>query len=202
LGFTKTPKLIAVAAGIPYIPALSAIEQNLASLVTETGGAYIVQHDLEMLQIARNEFENMAPEAVENCRSYIMPHADLSDFKTWCRRHAFAFGDVQSWMNFLTRFDFVVGTRVHGAMLAIQAGIPAACIAHDSRTLELCETMGIPVRRYNEIGKLTLDNLMQYFSFDKDRFVETRKSLLKRYLSLYRCADVEITSELAPFLSQ
>ena len=195
-GFTRSPKLIAVAAGIPYIPALSAIEQNLVSLVTETGGAYIVQHDLEMLQLARNEFDNMSPGALENCRNYMLPQAELNDFKTWCRRHAFAFGNAQSWMDFLRRFDFVVGTRVHGAMLAIQAGVPAACIAHDSRTLELCETMGIPVRRYTEIETLTLDNLLEYFAFDKDRFVETRKSLLARYLSIYRSAEIEINANL------
>jgi hypothetical protein len=196
-GFTRPPKLIAVAAGIPYIPALAAIEQNLASLVTETGGAYIVQHDLEMLQLARNEFEDMTPSALENCRSYIMPQAELSEFTTWCRRHAFAFGDVPLWMDFLRRFDFVVGTRVHGAMLAIQAGVPAACIAHDSRTLELCETMGIPVCRHTEIGTLTLDNLLEYFAFDKDYFVETRKSLLERYTSLYRFADIEVNANLS-----
>jgi Polysaccharide pyruvyl transferase len=196
IGFRRHPKQIAVAAGIPYIPSLATIEQNLVSLVTETAGAYIVQHDLEMLQLARNEFDEMAPDILEICRKYMIPGANLEQFKTWCRRHAFAFYDAQSWMDFLRRFDFVIGTRVHGTMLAMQAGVAAACIAHDSRTLELCETMGIPVRHHREIGTLTRENLLDYFTFDKEHFIETRKILRGRYVELYRAADIEVSSLL------
>lgn len=196
-GFTRRPRLVAVAAGIPYIPDIAKIEQGLARLVTQTGGAYIVQHGLEMLRLARHEFDGMAPEVLETCRSYIAPGDTLEDFKAWCRRHAFAFGSVSGWMESLRRFDFVVGTRVHGAILALQAGIPAACIAHDSRTLELCETMSIPVRHHTEIGDLTLDNLFDYFSFDKQRFIESRRTLLERYLGIYRAADIDVVPELS-----
>jgi polysaccharide pyruvyl transferase WcaK-like protein len=52
-----------------------------------------------------------------------------------------AFFDVTIWLDFLKRFDFVVGTRIYGAMLAMQVGIPAAVIAHDSGTYEMCTTM-------------------------------------------------------------
>ena len=53
----------------------------------------------------------------------------------------------------MRKFDFVVGPRFHGVMLAMQAGIPGGVIAHDSRTLELCQTMGIPVRDHKEIAE-------------------------------------------------
>ena len=196
-GFNRRPTLIAATAGIPYIPVLAHIEQSLVALVTQAGGAYIVQHGLEMLQLARREFEQMAPAILETCRSYIAPQINLEGFKTWCRRHAFTFLDVRSWMDFLGRFDFVVGTRVHGAILALQAGVPAACIAHDSRTLELCKTMGVPVRHYTEIDVLTRDNLFDYFSFDRERFTETRRMLLDNYLSIYRSAGIEVRAELS-----
>jgi hypothetical protein len=196
-GFNRRPTLIAVTAGIPYIPVLAHIEQSLVALVTQAGGAYIVQHDLEMLQLARREFEQMAPAVLETCRNYIAPQTDLEDFKAWCRRHAYTFLDVRSWMDFLRRFDFVVGTRVHGAILALQAGVPAACIAHDSRTLELCKTMGVPVRHYTEIDALMRDNLFDYFRFDRERFTETRRTLLDSYLGIYRSADIEVRAELS-----
>jgi hypothetical protein len=195
-GFTRRPKLIAVASGIPYIPALARIEQDLASIVTNTGGAYIVQHGIEMLQLARNEFDQMAPGVLDICHRYIAPELSLEDFKAWCRRYAYTFGGVWAWMDFLKRFDFVIGTRLHGAILALQAGVPAGCIAHDSRTLELCQTIGIPVRRYSDIGSLNANNVLEYFEFDKQQFIETRRELLRRYLGVYQSAEIEVKAEL------
>lgn len=197
VGFKKKPETIAVMAGIPFIPKISQIEQDLADMVTERGGAYIVQHGLEMLRIARNEFDAIAPGTLELARSYIRPNLSMEAFKAWCRRFAYAFYDVRAWMDYVRRFDFVVGTRFHGAMIAIQAGVPAACITHDSRTQEMCQTMGIPYRHYDEIsGKITADNVRDLFDFDPERYRETRTVLLGRYLKIYRDADVPFARDL------
>ena len=198
-GFSRKPRHIAVAAGIPYIPALAGIERDLADIVTQTGGAYIVQHGLEMLQLARNEFDVMAPEKFELCRRYIMPNRSADEFKAWCRQYAYAHYDARSWMDFMRRFDFVVGTRFHGVMLAFQAGVPGGCIAHDSRTQEMCETMGIPVRHHSEItGGLTQHNVMDYFKFDPKQYRETRRTLQEAYVGVLTGADLPIPRNLAP----
>src|SRR4051812_14603539 len=42
----RVPSRVAVTAGIPFIPKLLSIEQDLADLVTLTNGAYIVQHGI------------------------------------------------------------------------------------------------------------------------------------------------------------
>ncbi len=198
-GFTRKPRHIAVAAGIPYIQALAGIERDLADIVTQTGGAYIVQHGLEMLQLARNEFDVMTPEKFELCRRYIMPNRSAEEFKAWCRQYAYAHYDARSWMDFMRRFDFVVGTRFHGVMLAFQAGVPGGCIAHDSRTQEMCETMGIPVRHHSEItGGLTQHNVMDYFKFDAKRYRETRRTLQEAYVGVLAGADLPIPRNLTP----
>ncbi|MDN3563063.1 polysaccharide pyruvyl transferase family protein [Paeniroseomonas aquatica] len=196
-GFRSRPRNVAVTAGIPFIPSLSKLEQDLADMVSVTGGAYIVQHGLQMLQIARNEFDLIPADILELCRNYIAPSKKMDEFITWCRQYAYAFYDVRAWMDFVKRFDFVVGTRFHGAMLAIQAGVPAACIAHDSRTQEMCETMGIPVCHYKDIqGGLTLGNVFDYFSFDEEKFRACRQQLCRSYISIFDAADVEITKGL------
>jgi hypothetical protein len=196
-GFKKKPTNIAIMAGIPFIPKISQIEQDLADIVTDCGGAYIVQHGLEMLRLARNEFDLIAPNTLELARTYIRPQLSMDEFKAWCRRYAYAFYDVRAWMDFVRRFDFVVGTRFHGAMIAIQAGIPAACITHDSRTQEMCETMGIPHRHYDQInGRITADNVLDLFDFDAKRYQETRSMLLQRYLEIYRNADLQFSRDL------
>jgi hypothetical protein len=196
-GFSWKPRRIAVNAGIPFIPALAKIEQQLARLVSDVGGTYIVQHGIEMVQLARNEFELMGAEKLEICRKYIRPDLDTEQFCSWARTFACAFFDVPGWMDYLKRFDFVVGTRFHGAMLAIQAGVPAGVIAHDSRTHEMCETMGIPVRFYKEISKeITSDNVLDFFEFDRVSYQEKRYNLYKEYMAILNAAEIEPADSL------
>jgi hypothetical protein len=192
-GFNRRPQIVAVNAGIPYLPKLREIEIGLAKLASDTGGMYIVQHGIEMLNIARNDFDTMKPETLSLCNNYIMPGATRDEFVQWCRRHAVAFFDARSWMDFVRRFDFVVGTRFHGAMLAMQAGVPAACIAHDSRTHEMCVTMGVPVRHYTEVdAPISLENILDYFRFDAKTYLEKRAILLRNYAEIFRAAEVQV----------
>ena len=100
-------------------------------------------------------------------------------------------------MDFLKRFDFVVDTRFHGVMFAIQAGISAGCITHDGRTTETFQTMGIPYIHYRDLdGPLTHRDVMDYFSLDAECFVELRCSLLKNVLGIGKNADVAYGTDL------
>ncbi|HEX7214030.1 MAG TPA: hypothetical protein VF578_07450, partial [Methylomirabilota bacterium] len=56
------------------------------------------------------------------------------------------FHDVPEWRSFLmeSRFSFSFGSRIHGNIMAILAGIPAVVCACDSRTQELAEFHEIP----------------------------------------------------------
>jgi hypothetical protein len=81
--FAVPPQQVAVTAGIPYIPRLRALEQELARLATDTGGAYVVQHGKEMLHLARNEFDLLGPDKLELCRDYVRPDLDTAAFRTW-----------------------------------------------------------------------------------------------------------------------
>jgi hypothetical protein len=52
--------------------------------------------------------------------------------------------DPVTWLTYLRDFDFSLGTRIHGNITALLAGIPAMVLAHDSRTLELADYHEIP----------------------------------------------------------
>ncbi|WP_165943548.1 polysaccharide pyruvyl transferase family protein [Roseicella aquatilis] len=196
-GFRRRFDCIAVTAGISHIPQLAGIEQQLAGIVTETQSAYIVQHDLEMLHLARGEFAALTPEQFGRNKDYIQPRATDDEFKAWCRRYAIGLYDIRAWMEYLRRFDFVTGTRFHGVMLALQAGVPAGCIAHDSRTFEMCTTMGVPVCHVSQIDQpLTKDNVRSYFSFDADKYREIRQQLASRYLGMLDAAELDAEPRL------
>ena len=52
--------------------------------------------------------------------------------------------DPATWMRHLRRFDFSFGSRIHGNITALLAGVPAVVLAHDARTLELADYHEIP----------------------------------------------------------
>lgn len=66
------------------------------------------------------------------------------------------FIDPKTWINSLRKCDFVFGTRIHGNIAALLAGVPSFVLAHDSRTLELAKYFEIPHIKYSEVKPNTL----------------------------------------------
>jgi hypothetical protein len=181
------PRYIGVAAGHHKWTWLQKLEHSLARLVEDGRGSYIVQSPLAMLRLARAEAPLMDRDALAECNAHIRPDLDVERFADWCRRHAHVFFNVPAWLEHLRGFDFVVGARIHGVVLALQAGVPALCIAHDSRTVELCQTMRIPyVEARSVLMGLTERDLLMHFQFDPAAFDANRAELATRYVQFLR----------------
>lgn len=188
---------IAVVAGTPSWKHLSKIEASLAAMVTATGGSYVGQHGIEMLHLTRGEARNLEEKHLLNCRDFTCPQMSLDEFIRWSERYGNVFWHVPSWMEHYRRFDFVVGARIHGIMLALQAGVPALCVVHDSRTLELCQTMMIPHVLARDISSgVTRDELLALFQFDAKAFDANRRNLAKRYVEFLEQNNLEPVSWL------
>ena len=183
---------VAVPAGLHHWAKLARLEQSLADIVESTSGVYIAQSEIDMIRIARGEWDQIDPETLRTIRSYIRPGLSDEDFRLWCKRYATCFTDATSWMEAMRNFDFVVGPRFHGVMLAMQAGTPGGVIAHDSRTLEMCETMQIPVRKFDEFPEpLDLSAISSLFTFDVAAYDRARSTLGRNYLEMLTAAGIE-----------
>ena len=69
----------------------------------------------------------------------------LKEFHDWLRRRFFQFYTMDAWFEKLGQgFDFSMGTRFHGNMTAMLAGVPALWLVHDNRTQEFCTHLGLP----------------------------------------------------------
>lgn len=181
------PRRVAVAAGGPRWHHLARIEQSLTRIVTATEGAYVCQAPFAMLALARGDEAALSEEELDACRQYVDREMSREDFRTWAGRFATAFYDIPAWIEFLRSFDFVVGTRIHGVVLGMQAGVPALCVASDSRTRELCETMAIPhVFARDHADGFGRDELMRAFEnrFDGGEFDANRRRLAASYCKL------------------
>lgn len=194
---------IAVPAGLHLWQQLKTIEQQLAKLVDQTKGSYVSQSELDMIRITRGEFDTIEPAVLAALNDYIKPDLSLEDFKIWCRRYGVAYKDATSWMEAMRTHDFVVGPRFHGIMLAFQAGTPGGVISHDSRTYELCKTMGIPVLPHEQVTKeITVEGLKDMFPFDAENYSRTRTTLGKAYLGILEAAGIKAKKELVQLINQ
>jgi hypothetical protein len=186
---------LCVAAGSRHFAGTRELERQLVRLVAETGGAYVAQADLNMVRWARGDSETDAD--AERLREFLAPDRPPEDFRVWRRRHAACFCDATSWLEAMRSFDFAVGARFHGVMLAIQAGVPGGVIAHDSRTLEMCQTMAIPVRLAGEIAPdFGLADLYRLFDLDIAAFAASRERLRRVYVDLLRGCGIEPNARL------
>lgn len=140
-----------------------------------------------MIALTRGEADLLSEESLTACRDYACPAMDLEEFRRWSKIHGQVFFDIPTWMDYYRRFDFVLGLRIHGAMLALQAGVPALCIVHTSRTLELCETMCVPYVMTRDVaGGISRAALMGLFRFDPDASDSNRRKLCARYIEFLR----------------
>lgn len=137
-------KRVMAICGSPYLPELKTLEQSLVGLVESTDGLYVIQHPIVAMQLFKQEYSNIAERDFCLYKDYIHPSLTNDEFMQWFRRWSYAFTSVPEWLSFIKGFDLVVGTRIHGVMAGIQSGVPSLCLCIDSRTLELCQTMGIP----------------------------------------------------------
>jgi len=183
---TGVPERIAVLAGHTAWQGLQPVEETLAGLVGQSG-SYIGQHGMNVMKITRGEAEQLSKEELQKCRNYIRPNLNADQFKAWCNTHGNLFFDVPAWLEHYRRFDFVVGLRLHGTMLALQAGVPALCIAHDARMLELCRTMHVPHVLPAQIERgISVRDLYQLATFDADAFDANRRELCRKYVNFLR----------------
>jgi Polysaccharide pyruvyl transferase len=183
---------VAVPAGLHHWAKLGPIERALADIVESTSGSYIAQSEIDMIRMARGEWDTMASTIFRNIRDYIRPGLSDDAFRLWCKRYATCFADATSWMESMRSFDFVVGPRFHGVMLAMQANTPGGVIAHDSRTFEMCDTMKIPVRMDHDMpAGFQPSDLPALFEFEAEAYSRRRLELAEQYLAILTGAGIK-----------
>jgi hypothetical protein len=93
---------------------------------------------------------------------------ELQDF---IRTHVHVFFDIPSWSNAVTGYGRTFGTRLHSTIMALNSGVPALLVHHDSRTREVSEFAAIPTLKANRAklddnairSKIARSNFEKYF---------------------------------------
>ena len=92
-------------------------------------------------------------------------HLDRDQYIAYISKSFYKFYDLDEWIEHLRGATFSFGTRFHGNMAALHAGVPALWVTHDSRTLELCEHLGLPHVSLQDARHLSNDELVARADF-------------------------------------
>ena len=87
----------------------------------------------------------------------------------------YVFSNMEEWKRELSKYDFFVGLRVHGAICALNSGVPAVIMNGDSRAREMSEFLGIPWDP-ELLKEPDIEKIYDFCSYDE---------MNKKYLSLY-----------------
>lgn len=124
------------------------VERRLATW-TQQGAGIQSQQSVPsfMTFIRRNNpyaIEQPGDHLQESLRKALLPDVTPEEFAVYLATKLRVYVSVSQWMEDSSKYDFSVGLRLHGNMVAWQSGTPALWIHHDSRTRELAEVMALP----------------------------------------------------------
>lgn len=147
-------------------------ERNLGQMVRNTDHDLIVQSVQPLLALALSSPITAEDQAfVRWAGTVIRPDMPEATFTGHLRRHARAFSDARGWVDAMRRYDLVFGMQTSSVFAAIQAETAGVCVAFDSRTAELAETMGYPYIRSDKVDDgITLRGLCENAIFSASRF--------------------------------
>ena len=123
--------------------------------------------------------------------------SDIAQLKQYLSRRGHVYFDIDRWNKYIFDKAVLVGTRLHGAILALNTGISAFLIAHDSRTSELVEFAKIPTMSDAQLYACRNEKefLDLKISDQQHQYYETRSFSAKIYKSFLESNKVSFYSE-------
>lgn len=158
------------------------LERALFSLVALGGADYIGQTQTSVITNGAKNFNEIKRDDMFYLKKYLCNYISEDLFYKIAKEQFKAFYKISDWINYYKNRTFVIGTRIHGNILAIQSETPALPIVHDSRTKELCQTMKIP---HIDINNELLDSQSLHRLYE---LIEEKMSFSSKDLDTHRSA--------------
>ncbi len=96
------------------------------------------------------------------------------------------FYNVPAWLEYMKGIDFSFGSRIHGNLIAVLAGVPSVVFSFDSRTRELAEYHNIPFVPMDCINENT-DIIELYENADFSKVLQGHEKRFGQFLQFLDC---------------
>lgn len=151
------------------------INRQLFRLAGEADAWMIYQSEMEELQyLACNAIADETAEIFESSLPQLYAKQTKDALFDYLDRRGKVFFDIDAWAGFVQHTHGVLGTRLHGTIVALNAGMPAVLVPHDSRTSEVADFAGLPVLS-KPVGDLNYKSAIKLLSeVDMDQYFAKR----------------------------
>ena len=171
------------------------VERKMISWANNGNGIFIQQSVSPFIKYARQnnpyQTEDVPEHHEESLKNSIAPDMTNEEFKAFVATKMRVYYSVDQWLEDSARFDFSIGLRLHGNMVAWQSGTPAIWIYHDSRTRELAETMALPRVSCEEF--LQADSIQDFrnnTNYDFNEYISKKESLRSNFERVFLSASI------------
>lgn len=117
--------------------------------------------------------QTQQPLTLLNCQNN---EPQFAYFDAWQQEHRHVFFEVEPWVDWLKQFDFSLGSRFHGNVLALMNGVPALTMVIDGRMQELTRLFRLPTLAMKDFS---LDKPLAYY-YDLADFSEFNRVYSQR----------------------
>lgn len=146
------------------------VERFLFKEVMDKNADYVGQEQSTVIKCGFGHFYDVDENDLKNLGKYVSPDSIYDNIKKVSLSRFKAFYRVDTWLNYACNRTAFSGTRIHGNMVGIQAGKPSLPVVHDSRTMELCETMRLPSLTTEEFTAIrTADDFISAYDIIYDK---------------------------------
>ena len=152
--------------------------------------SYILQDELELIEILYFDKKQL---------SYNF-HYNIDYISLYQKRYV-AFSNCNEWENYLKDFTMYLGTRMHGAIVSLNAGIPAIVMNQDSRAEEMCELFKIPYMP-NLLKKSLINAKFLYDIIDLGAMNKNYNELYNNFINWLKKFDIELQSHKFNYIKQ
>lgn len=125
--------------------------------------------------------------------------SDMSALRSYLQNYGHVFLNYRDWIAFMKTRTLCFGTRIHGTVASLIAGIPATLICHDSRTLEMAASMSIPMVLSSSLstkGDVSIDDL--FLPEETADFAEGYQRYYNRFLEFFKVNQLDTSLERVP----
>ncbi|HEY4261083.1 MAG TPA: polysaccharide pyruvyl transferase family protein, partial [Schlesneria sp.] len=156
------------------------VEAKILMLSIENGYDYVLQNeDPEMQVLWSTEWPTEFIPHIQSIVATLGLDVSENTLINHIRSKNRLFFELDGWDKYISRFDYSLGTRFHGNLIALTNGVAATIFTHDSRTTELAELMSIPHVPVEDVTDLNVNELAT--AGDYDRFERKYQLLYDRF---------------------
>lgn len=161
--------------------------QRLFRFAFRRGLDYLYQSEFEEMALlfGLETLETMARRPLEILKK-IYRVEKQEKLAQYIRTHGRSYLDVDRWADDVARYCFVYGTRLHGTIMALNSGVPATLLWHDTRTREIAEFAAIPSLDAKRADISAKGLRRAYEAADLDRYYRRRAENSAAYVAFLK----------------